>query len=230
LSTRSVPGRPQRAKARRSSAWLACGGTFSHLPWGENGRAQHGAAALIDQPQPADALAGLQRHQLGGVDLPDRVRRRGPAEVRRPAAAGGGRAEPGLVEPAPEGALAGDRVAGAVAPQQDAQQAEAPGGVVAAQGHAEVAEGVGGRGGVPRVARRQRGGAAVAQAAAEVADAAGGQAQRGGDGGGRLALLGLPPGGEAERQRDRGRHDETSGIGAGVAETETAVVVGRGKT
>src|SRR5262249_9275305 len=67
---------------------------------GENARLQEGAAALIDQAQPAGALAVAQAELVGGVHLPDVVGQAGPAGV-----AAGPRPRPGggqllLPEPA----------------------------------------------------------------------------------------------------------------------------------
>src|SRR5262249_60958493 len=73
LSTRMVAGRPQWAKARRSSARTPAGGTFSHLPWGKTRRPQHGAAALGHDPQPTDALPGPEPAEIIGIDSPDAV-------------------------------------------------------------------------------------------------------------------------------------------------------------
>ena len=57
----------------------------------------------------------------------------GAAGVGRGAAASGGRAEAGLVQPALQGALAGDQGVRVVALEQDADQPGPPGGVGAAQ-------------------------------------------------------------------------------------------------
>jgi hypothetical protein len=43
----------------------------SHRRWGGNFGGQDGPRGLIGDRQPADALAGGQRHILDGVDLPD---------------------------------------------------------------------------------------------------------------------------------------------------------------
>ena len=54
-------------------AWIACAGTCSHRPWGGNFGGQNGPRGLIGYRQPADALAGGQRHKFDRVDLPDLV-------------------------------------------------------------------------------------------------------------------------------------------------------------
>ena len=60
-------------KTWRNIAWIACAGTCSHRRWGGNFGGQDGPRGLIGHRQPADALAGGQRHILDGVDLPDLV-------------------------------------------------------------------------------------------------------------------------------------------------------------
>jgi hypothetical protein len=48
LSTRSDPGKPQREKARRNRSRTSEGGTWFHLPRGENRGLERRAAALIN--------------------------------------------------------------------------------------------------------------------------------------------------------------------------------------
>jgi hypothetical protein len=95
-------------------------GTWSQWPWGENGRPQDGAAALIDGPQPADALPRLQADALGSVHLPDVVGLGGAGDAAGGSAADGGRSQVGAIEPAAHGALAGDGSAGMFAAQHEA--------------------------------------------------------------------------------------------------------------
>jgi hypothetical protein len=195
LSTRKACGRPQRAKARRSSACTAAGGTPAQRAWGENFGPQGGAGALVDDPQPADALPGLEPDQLGGVHLPDLVRLAGPLGVGGRAAAGGRRAEAGLVEPALQGAHGGQVGAGVAAAEEDADEAGAPAGVVAAEGEGLVPELAGGRGlaaAAAAVGGRESLAAAVAEAAEEGSDGTGREAEGAGDGGGGLALAVAP--------------------------------------
>src|SRR5262245_13277014 len=133
LSTRRVAGKPQRAKTFRNSACTATGGTWSHLPRGENGRLQNGPATLIDDPQPTHALARLEADQFGGIDLPDVMGPGRPLGAAGGPAAGGSGAEARLPEPALEGALAGDGGARVAALEHDAEQAGSPARVRAAQ-------------------------------------------------------------------------------------------------
>jgi hypothetical protein len=57
-------------KTWRNIVWIAWAGTCSHRRWGGNFGGQDGPRGLIGHRQPADALAGGQRHVLDGVDLP----------------------------------------------------------------------------------------------------------------------------------------------------------------
>jgi hypothetical protein len=192
---------------------VAAGGTRNHFPWGENGRPQDGAAALVDEPQPADAPARPQRDQLLGVHLPDVVGPAGAAAVARRPAALGSRAEAGLVEPALQGALRGHGGAGVVAAQEDADQAGPPAGVVAAEGQRLVAQprgGCGARAATTVGGGGEGGGAGAPAAAQELADGAGREAEVAGDGGGSLTALVAAEDGATEGERGRRWHGESS--------------------
>jgi hypothetical protein len=120
--------------------------TWSQCPWGENRRPQDGAAALIDDPQPADRLPRLEADALSGVDLPDVMGLGSAGGAAGGTAAGGGRGQVGGVDPALHGALARDGGGGVFAAQQQAEQAGAPGGMLAAQLPRSFAHGGGRRG------------------------------------------------------------------------------------
>jgi hypothetical protein len=103
----------------------------SHRRWGGNLGGQEGARDLIGHRQPANALAGSQRHILDGVDLPDLV-----GMDRLGDHSGGRTAAPGPMDSGPdEGALeTSDRrepALGRVLAELESDQAGAPGGMVA---------------------------------------------------------------------------------------------------
>jgi hypothetical protein len=214
LSTRMVPGRPQRVKTRRSSARTAAGGTRSQHPRGKNAGPQDGPAALVDDPEPTHPLAAPQADLLLGVHLPDVMRPRGSGRRRGrrgPAALRGG-AEPGLSEPALQGALGGRPPAGRQ-PQEEADQAGSPGRVPPAQADGEVAHPIGGAGSRARataVGRDQGGLAQAAEAGDQVLGGANGQAEGAGDG--RRAFPAVVPAGDgpADGKGDGCRHGRSS--------------------
>jgi hypothetical protein len=92
-----------------------------NCPWGENYRAQHGTATLVDPTQPTDLLTVGQRHLVAGVDLPALVGHLGAGQT----CAATARWRGGLVlvvpQPAAQGPLGGQRLLGQ-ALAQDAQQ------------------------------------------------------------------------------------------------------------
>jgi hypothetical protein len=103
----------------------------SHRPWGGNFGGQDGPRGLIGDRQPANALAGGQRHILDGVDLPDLMgmERIGHRD-------GGCAAAPRPIDSGPdEGALEtsdrGEAAPGLVLAELESDQAGAPGGVFA---------------------------------------------------------------------------------------------------
>src|SRR5207248_65945 len=113
----------------------------------------------------------------------------------------------------------------------DAEQAGAPGRVVAAHLQGPVAESGAARGRRPagtRVAGGQGLGAAFPQAPQEVANRAGGEAEGGSDGGGGLPALAALPEGAAEGHGDRGGHGRPPKQRA--TRKELTPVVDRGKT
>ena len=115
---------------------------MSHLPWGENARPQHGAGAFVGDPEPTDALARLEADLFGGIDLPDVVGLARPRRGRgRPTARGSG-TEASLLEPALQGAFAGEGLVGMAVLQDDAEEAGAPGAVQLPQRHEFVVEGL----------------------------------------------------------------------------------------
>src|SRR5262249_10231144 len=86
LSTRSLPGRPQRVNCPRRNSCVAPGGTLFQYRWGENLGRQDGARGLIDGPHPAHLLAAGQGDLIGGVELPDLMGPSGPTGARAVAA------------------------------------------------------------------------------------------------------------------------------------------------
>jgi hypothetical protein len=213
LSTRTAPGRPQRAKARRNSACTAATGTVSHFPWGENLRPQDGAATLINDAEPADTLARLQADEFFGIDLPDVVGPPGPVAVGGGAAALGSGAEAGLAEPALHGALRGQPGLGVSLAEDDADEASPPGGVGAAQRQGLLVELLGGSGAGPAVVTVGGGQGRVpvlTEAAHELPDGAWGQAEGLGDGGGGLAAVVASQDGLAEGDGSRCWHGKSS--------------------
>jgi hypothetical protein len=110
---------------------MACTGTCSQRRWGENLGGQDGPRGLISHRQPADALAGGQRHILDGVDSPDLV------GMDRLGDDVGGRAaaprpmDSGLDEGALETADRGEAALGRVLAELESDQPGTPGGVFA---------------------------------------------------------------------------------------------------
>jgi hypothetical protein len=206
LSTRSHRGRPQRANARRSRSRTAAGRTSAHGPWGENRGGQHRAAALIDQAQPTHLATAAQADALSGIDLPDLVGLACPLVGRRAAAgaAGGGRGQALVGQPAPQRAGRGQAPAGVAVPEHEPDQVGAPAGVLAAQVGGGLHQ-VGRRGGLgaaaAAVVRGHAVGAVGGEAPAEAADGPGIQVQGGGDGRRPLALLPAAEQGTAQGDR-----------------------------
>jgi hypothetical protein len=166
---------------------------------------------LIDQPEPAHLLAAGQADQLGGVHLPDVVRVQGAATLGAGAASPGGGVQSGAGEPALQGADAGQGSLGEVVAEQDADQGGPPGGVVAAHLHDGFLQGGEGPNRVgPRVGGREVVRGLLAEAPQEAADGALGEPERGGDGGGVLALLPAEAQGAAQRGGDETRHGRSS--------------------
>jgi hypothetical protein len=180
-------------------------------PRGENGGQKDRPAAFIDDAQPADALAVAQADALGGIGLPNRVGLRGTTAAmlggRSPPA--GGAAQAGRAKPALQRAP-GRHGAPAVAPaQEDADEAGAPGGVLAAEFKRRAAHGrVGGVRGHSGTA--VGGGQRVVTVGAEAAQqAAGGaefEAEGMRDGGSGLALAVALPEGATEGGGNGGGH------------------------
>ena len=152
---------------------------------------------------------------LGGVDLPDLVGLPGPlvggAAPRRPA--GRRRRQARAGQPAADGARGGHVAAGVVVPQRQPDQVGAPAGVPAAQlggGRHQV----GGRRGPGPAAVAVVGGHAVlavgGEAPAQAADGARAEAQGGGDGRRRLALLPAAEHGTAGGDGQSGGHGAAS--------------------
>jgi len=210
LSTRTAAGRPHRRKHRRSSAWTAPAGTRLKWPWGENPAVQHGAGALVDDPEPGDPGAAGQPLLVGGVDLPDVVRPGGPGPGGAGPPPGGRRGQAVAAEPALDRPLRGEPGRRAGPRQLDADPPGAPAGVEAAEVEGGLPQRrVGRPGPAGAIARQQRGMGPVGSAAEGVADQipgrARGQAELGGDLGGGGAA--------AEHQVDGDPQAEVGGAG-----------------
>jgi hypothetical protein len=115
----------------RTIVWIAGAETCSHRRWGGNLGGQDGPRDLIGHRQPANALAGGQRHVLDGIDLPDLVgldrlgdHDGGPATAPRPIDSG---PHEGELETTDRGQAPLRHVVAELKPDQ----AGAPGGVVA---------------------------------------------------------------------------------------------------
>ena len=173
---------------------------------GKNGRVQHGAAALIDPPQPTDQLAVRQGQLIDGIHLPDGVDG-GGAVVVGGAAAWWGRSQASGGQPTAEGLDTGARDAGVLLAQEDPDKARAPLRVLLAQGQGLGVQGVLVSLGswATGVSRRQRP-AGLACVGEESADGAWGQTEAAGQGGGTEAGSGGGDEGVADGQGDSSRH------------------------
>jgi hypothetical protein len=131
LSTRSWRGIPQRANARRRTAWVSPAGTLFQDPRGENRGCEDRSGGLIADPHPTGLVAVGQRHLLAGVDLPGLVGHDGAAGRLGGASTGGCGIQSGADEGALQGAFAGEGPAGVLLGQDHPDQAGPPGGMLA---------------------------------------------------------------------------------------------------
>src|SRR5437588_1865780 len=209
LSTRNCSGRPQRANARRNSAWTAAAPTNDQEPWGENAGPANGPAAFVRHAQPTDAPAIAQAYPLGRVHLPDFVRLGGTAGPTLGGEAASPRcgSQPRLPEPTLQRPRAGQGWSKALR-QIHEDEAGSPAQVLPPQAQRRLLHllALGRRLPPIPVGRRQGLGATVAETPHQMVNGAQRHLQGLGNGSSGLSALAPPPNRAPDGNRDSTRH------------------------